>query len=75
MHNGVDALLGEEPVEEVGVRDVALVEGALADELATAGGEVIQDDHVVTCVLAGGSDGAADVSGSASDEYLHAVLS
>ena len=53
MHDGIDPLLPEEPVQQGVVGDVSLVKGALAYELAAPGGEVVEDDDVVARVLAG----------------------
>ena len=75
MHDGVDPLLPEEPVQQGIVGDVALVEEAVACELTASGGEVVEDDDVVARVLAGRCDGAADVAGPAGDEYLHFTVS
>ena len=47
VHDGVDLVLGEDAVEQVLVGDVALVEGAVADELAASRGQVVQDDDLV----------------------------
>ena len=75
VHDGIDLLLPEEPVQQGVVGDVALIEGALADEFAAPGGEIVEDDDVVARVLTGRGDGAADVSGPAGDEYLHVAVS
>jgi len=74
VHDDVDGVVGEHLIQQRLVGEVALVQRTLPDELAASGREIVEDDDLVTCVLAGRCHGAADVAGSAGDEYLHVCL-
>lgn len=67
VHHGVDLILGEDAIEQILVRDVALVEGAIADELAASRRQVVENHHLVAGLLAG----RTDISRSARDEDPH----
>lgn len=48
MDDGFDVrVLGEDPVDQGAVRDVALVEGPALCELPPAGDQVVEDDGVI----------------------------
>ena len=71
VHDGVDALLGEDAIEQVLIGDVALVEGAVADEFASSRRQVVQNDDLVARFLTGRGHRRPDVAGSAGDENPH----
>jgi hypothetical protein len=64
-------VLGENPVDEHAIFDIAAVEREASGEFGAAGDEVIQDHRGVTGVRAGVSDRAADVTRTASYQDFH----
>ena len=67
-------MLAEDLLQGGAVGNIGLVEDAPAGELPPPGDERIQDDGGVPAVFEGRGDGAADVSGAASDEEFHEGL-
>src|SRR5690606_1059835 len=60
-----------DPVQQVAVGQVTVVEDPAGGELDPAGLQVVEDHRLDAVVQAGGGDRAADVSGAAGDEDLH----
>ena len=64
-------VLGEDPVDQRAVGDVALIKGAARGELAPAGHQAVQDHRADPRVQAGRRDRAADIPGPPGDQHLH----
>src|SRR5690606_5125621 len=72
VDRGLDVrVLGEDPVQQVAVGQVTVVEDPAGGELDPAGLQVVEDHRLDAVVQAGGGDRAADVPGAAGDEDLH----
>src|SRR4029077_1959061 len=70
-YRGDIRVLGEDPVDQLAVGDIALVEGDARGKLTAAGDQAVQDHRADPRVRAGVGESAADVSGSPGDQYLH----
>ena len=68
---GVAPLVDLAGSPDAGGRTLFATAPAIADELATARGEVVENDDLVSRILAGRRDGATDVAGAARDQDEH----
>jgi hypothetical protein len=70
MHDRIDCMLGEDPVEQGTVGDRAFMESdAGGNELANAVRQIVDNDDIATAVRQGKDRVAADIAGPASHEH------
>ena len=70
MHDRIDLVLGKQSLEQCCVTRVADNQFSAGDGGLEAGAQVIQRDHLLTLFAQLADDMAADVSRTASNQYL-----
>ena len=74
MHNCIESMFSEHPVQQFGIAEVAFNPFTAVNQFATAGGQVVQNDHVEPGIEQLTNHVSADVTCPTDNEYFSVCL-
>ena len=74
MHDCIDSMISEHPFQQIGISEVAFDPFATVNQFATAGGQVVQNDHIEPGLEQLTHHVSADVTSPTDNEYFSVCL-